>query len=116
MSADRLMYRFPREFAGKNSLGQSAFECEVLFARRHAIKSGSDVFYVSGDLMSQIKDYLGKDSVEKIGVQNYKELIVCGINDLLAQKELNDVSVEVEAMQSVEESSLFYQVKLAKKT
>lgn len=113
MSVDRKMYGFGREFPGKNSLGETSFEREVLFACRWVRKSGSDSFFVFGDsqAMLNILDYLGCEEVESIGSDNHTGLITSGVRKFLKEKNLDGVDIEVESM---ENGTHDFQVRLSK--
>lgn len=113
MSVDRKMYGFGREFPGKNSLGETPFEREVLFACRWVRESGSDSFFVFGDsqVMQNILDYLGGEDVRSIGSENHTGLITSGVRKFLKEKNLDGVDIEVESMGN---GTCDYQVRLSR--
>lgn len=100
MSVDRKMYGFGREFPGKNSLGETPFEREMLFVCRWVSESGSDAFFIFDDspIMQNICDYLGSEEVGTIGGDNHIGLITCGVHKFLKERDLWGVDFEVEAM------------------
>jgi len=87
-------------YRSKQSLGETDFEREVVFAHRWARRGGRETIYLSDRIISGARECLGSDGVAENGVGDNVSVLVSAIGKLLHDKELKGVGLDLSDVES----------------
>ena len=88
------------DYRPKQSLGETDFEREVVFAHRWAIRGGSETILVSEEIMAMARECLGKENIREIGNDDQIGILAAAVRKVLLNKGLDGVRLDLDDIEN----------------